>query len=247
MNRSQQKKRVGTLALFMLALLSLLLLVFLLVGLVAVPSSPDSQLLNGAKLELKLPLSQLHVYVISPPSTSSLSQKFIDRKSRSLTSRRERERAVRVSKVPGVDLWLFRIGNAPSIQHLFQHVQIRVVAVTLFVIWLPSSSWSSILSSKRNDDLGFVGCRSIRLAKEVFSAAFYSALDSCKNLTFLSNHCRHQGESGSKPWVEVLSWEPRAFLYHKFLVRVPEQLGFGIVILFLPAHNRCLFHEQHNA
>jgi hypothetical protein len=92
MNRSQQKKRVGTLALFMLALLSLLLLVFLLVGLVAVPSSPDSQLRNGAKLELKLPLSQLHVDVISPPSTSSLSQKFIDRKSRSLTSRRERER-----------------------------------------------------------------------------------------------------------------------------------------------------------
>ncbi|KAH8939417.1 hypothetical protein BDL97_15G036000 [Sphagnum fallax] len=92
MNRSQQKKRVGTLALFMLALLSLLLLVFLLVGLVAVPSSPDSQLRNGAKLELKLPLSQLHV---------------------------------------------------------------------------------------------------------------------------------HQGESGSKPWVEVLSWEPRAFLYHKFLT--PEE------------------------
>jgi hypothetical protein len=105
-NRSQQRKGVGTLALFMLALLSLLLLVFLLVGLVAVPSSPDSQLLNGAKLELKLPLSQLHVYVISPPSTSSLSQKFIERKSRSLTSRRERERerAVRVSKVLGVDL-----------------------------------------------------------------------------------------------------------------------------------------------
>jgi prolyl 4-hydroxylase len=92
MNRSQQRKGVGTLALFMLALLSLLLLVFLLVGLVAVPSSPDSQLRNGAKLELKLHLSQLHV---------------------------------------------------------------------------------------------------------------------------------HQGESGSKPWVEVLSWEPRAFLYHKFLT--PEE------------------------
>ncbi|CAK9860956.1 unnamed protein product [Sphagnum jensenii] len=27
----------------------------------------------------------------------------------------------------------------------------------------------------------------------------------------------HRGESLSKPWVEVLSWEPRSFLYHKFL------------------------------
>ncbi|CAM6072583.1 unnamed protein product [Sphagnum tenellum] len=34
----------------------------------------------------------------------------------------------------------------------------------------------------------------------------------------------HRGEStssSSKPWVEVLSWEPRSFLYHKFLT--PEE------------------------